>query len=68
MHTSDETLSCALTVNETIARHPGTGAVFAAYGIDACCGGGLSVEEAARRHAVDASALCAALGDAARAA
>jgi len=54
-------LDCRLSVNEVIARHPATIAVFIEYGIDTCCGGGASVEVAAGRAAVDAQRLCAEL-------
>lgn len=50
-----------LTVNEVIARHPGTVSVFEAFGIDSCCGGALPVEEAARRHQIDPDTLLTAL-------
>lgn len=59
-------LSPGETVNEVIARHPGTVAVFNAYGIDACCGGAVSVDEAARRDGADPAALRAALERAVR--
>ena len=57
-------LDCTSTVDQTIAAHPDTAAVFAvfaAFGIDGCCGSALSVEEAAKREGVDAARLCAAL-------
>jgi len=49
------------TVNQMLLEHPATVAVFNAFGIDACCGGDVSIEEAARRDGADASALLAAL-------
>jgi regulator of cell morphogenesis and NO signaling len=49
------------TVNQVLLEHPATVAVFNAFGIDACCGGDVSIEEAARRDGADASALLAAL-------
>ena len=68
MHTTDTNapteLDCTATVNETMARWPATMAVFNRCGVDSCCGGGASVEDAARRDGVDARALCAALRDA----
>lgn len=45
------------TVNETIARHPATIAVFNRFGIDSCCGGVASIAEAARREGIDAATL-----------
>ena len=46
-----------ITVNEFIRRHPAAVAVFSRYGIDACCGGGLQIGEAARRHGIDVELL-----------
>ncbi len=59
-------LDCRWSVNEVIARHPATIAVFIEHGIDTCCGGGASVEVAAAKAAVDPQRLCAELGAAAR--
>lgn len=59
-------LDCSLSVTETIARYPATGAVFTSYGIDTCCGGGASVEQAARDAAVEPAKLCSELEAAAR--
>lgn len=39
-----------MTVNEIIAAHPHTVAVFKRLGIDACCGGALPIAEVARKH------------------
>jgi regulator of cell morphogenesis and NO signaling len=49
------------TVNDVIARFPATVAVFNAFGIDACCGGAVPVEEAARRDGADLTRLLDAL-------
>ena len=54
-------LDCRWSVNEVIARHPATIAAFDARGIDTCCGGTVSVEEAAREARVDPLQLCVAL-------
>lgn len=54
-------LDCTLPVRRVVERYPATRAVFARFGVDACCGGGASVEEAARIHGVNATDLCAAL-------
>ncbi len=59
-------LDCTRTVNETVALYPGTSAVFGSHGIDTCCGGGISVEQAAREAALDPRQLCAELEAAAR--
>jgi len=50
-----------LPVNEIITRFPGTIAVFNRFGIDACCGGWASVDEAAGRDGADREALIEAL-------
>lgn len=57
-------LDCSLTVNAVRAQHPSTLEVFNRYGLDTCCGGRLSVSDAAQAAGVDAIALCAALTDA----
>lgn len=61
-------LDCTLSVNEIVARHPATVAVFSAFGVDTCCGGKHSVEEVVRRHGLDATKLCGALTEAMQAA
>ncbi|HET7614167.1 MAG TPA: DUF542 domain-containing protein [Gemmatimonadaceae bacterium] len=57
-------LDCSLTVNAVRAQHPSTLDVFNRFGLDTCCGGRLSVSDAAQAAGVDAKALCAALTDA----
>jgi regulator of cell morphogenesis and NO signaling len=54
-----------MSVNDAIREHPSTIAVFNQLGIDACCGGAASIDEAARRDGVDVAVLLAALRDAA---
>lgn len=49
------------TVNEILAQHPVTVATFNEFGIDACCGGNASLEEAARRDGANVNALLSAL-------
>jgi regulator of cell morphogenesis and NO signaling len=56
-------LDPALTINEIVAAHPETIPVFNRFGMDTCCGGGVSVEEAAKRDGVDVSDVVAALND-----
>lgn len=58
-------ISPEMTVNEVIRLYPTTVAVFNAFGVDACCGGAASLEEAAERDGVDVSELLAALREAA---
>lgn len=57
-------LDCSLSVNTVLARYPSTLVVFNRFGLDTCCGGGLSVADAARAADADADALCNALTDA----
>lgn len=54
-----------LTLNEVVRRYPAALGVFNARGLDTCCGGGLPVAEAARRHGLDLEELLAALAQAA---
>jgi regulator of cell morphogenesis and NO signaling len=50
---------------ERIGReHPEALEVFARHRLDLCCGGKLSLEEAARRHGLDLAALLRELEDA----
>ena len=46
-----------LTVNDVIRLFPETMSVFNDYNIDACCGGAVSIHEAASRDGADAGAL-----------
>jgi iron-sulfur cluster repair protein YtfE (RIC family) len=61
MSNTQPALDCTATVHDLIQRHPITRAVFQRYGVDTCCGSGVSVEEAARRDGLDATLLCAEL-------
>jgi regulator of cell morphogenesis and NO signaling len=54
----------SLTINAIVARHPETIRVFNRFGLDTCCGGGVRVDEAAQRDAVDLETLRAALNQA----
>ncbi len=59
-------LPADLTVNEVIRLWPATVGVFNDYGIDACCGGAVTVRVAALRDGADPATLEAALLDAIR--
>jgi regulator of cell morphogenesis and NO signaling len=54
----------ALTINQIVASYPETIAVFNRFGLDICCGGGVSIDEAARRDGIDAADVIAALNQA----
>lgn len=49
------------TVGELVARHPGLARVFERFGIDYCCGGKRSLEDAAARAGADYPAVLAAV-------
>lgn len=51
------TISVETTVNEAIRQCPQALTLFKGAGIDACCGGILTIEEAATRHGVDSGDL-----------
>jgi iron-sulfur cluster repair protein YtfE (RIC family) len=54
-------LDLSLTINDIVARYPETIAIFNRFGMDTCCGGAVTVEEAARRDGIDAAEVIAAL-------
>ena len=54
-------LDTAATVNEILAAYPAAFVVFIDFGIDTCCGGDVSLSEAARRDGANLDALLAAL-------
>jgi iron-sulfur cluster repair protein YtfE (RIC family) len=45
------------TLNAVVARYPTTLPVLTAHGLDTCCGGALSLREAARHHDLDVGEL-----------
>ena len=54
-------LDPSITIKEIVAAHPETIPVFNRFGFDTCCGGGVRVEEAARRDGIDLNEVIAAL-------
>lgn len=64
--TTPTLLDPAWTVNEIVARFPQTAAVFNRFGLDTCCGGGVSVREAAARDGLDVDQVLEALARAMR--
>lgn len=61
MSLQDEVITFASVVNDVIQSHPDTTNVFNEFGIDACCGGAVSVQDAAVRDGADPAALLNAL-------
>lgn len=53
----------AMTITDIVARHPETADVFHRFGLDTCCGGGVSVSDAAQRHGLDVERLLEAVRD-----
>lgn len=62
--TTVQQIDCSRSVNDVMAYYPSTLHVFNRFGVDTCCGGTLSVEEAVRANGLDATTLCAALREA----
>lgn len=54
------------TVNDVIRDYPATASIFNFFGIDTCCGGRLTIAEAADNESVDPGVLVAALRNSAR--
>lgn len=52
-----------LTINEIVARYPQTIPVFNRFGFDTCCGGGITVPEAARRDGIELDTVLNALNE-----
>jgi regulator of cell morphogenesis and NO signaling len=50
---TQQRIDAAWTVNQILHRQPNAVSVLDSFGIDSCCGGALSLEEAARRHGAD---------------
>jgi len=58
-------ISKEMVVNDCIREHPGTIGVFTQFKIDSCCGGAVSIEEAALRDGARLDELLQALEEAA---
>ena len=52
-----EKISKQMIVNDAIKLYPDTIGVFSKFHIDSCCGGAVSIEEAAKRDKADLYAL-----------
>lgn len=62
--TATTTLDPNLTINEIVARFPETIPVFNRFGLDTCCGGGVRIDEAAKRDGLDLTDVLSALREA----
>ena len=56
-----EAVTSASIVNETLRQFPITTGIFNQFGIDACCGGAVSISEAATRDGANPEELLNAL-------
>lgn len=61
MSSHNEAITFGSIVNDVIQSYPATTNVFNAFGIDACCGGAVSIHDAALRDGADATGLLNAL-------
>lgn len=61
MPLQNEAITFTSVVNDVIQSHPATTNVFNEFGIDACCGGAVSIHDAALRDGADPAALLNAL-------
>ena len=50
-----------MVINDVIKKYPRTIRIFNEFEVDACCGGGHSIEKTAGAHGVDVDALLKAL-------
>ncbi len=50
-----------LTINDVVERYPQLMPVLASHGLDLCCGGPLTLRQAAEQHGLDLDALVAEL-------
>jgi len=56
-----EKITGDMIINDVIRKYPETIAVFNAFRVDSCCGGGQSIEKTAAADGVDLAALLEAL-------
>ena len=63
---SEPLLDWRLSVNDFITMYPQTFPVFMEYGVEICCGGLMSVADAAKAYFIPESELCQALRQAIR--
>ena len=65
MVTIKEKIIQTMIVNDAIKLYPDTIGVFSKFHIDSCCGGAVSIEDAAKRDKADLNALLKKLNEAA---
>lgn len=65
MHSIDQHTLTQRTVADTVSENYALATVFKRYGIDFCCGGGRTIEEACSKKGVDSAELLGALAQAA---
>ncbi len=58
-----EKITKDMIVNDVIRDYPRTITVFTRFGIDSCCGGAVSIEEAAKRDGASLDELLRALNE-----
>jgi regulator of cell morphogenesis and NO signaling len=58
-------ITADIIVNDCIRDYPKTIGVFTQFNIDSCCGGAVSIEDAAKRDGAPLDELLSALNDAA---
>ena len=61
MKTKDRMIDSSSTVNEILVQYPSSVYAFNAFGIDTCCGGSATIEEAAKQDGLNPESLLAAL-------
>lgn len=67
MVTIKEKITQTMVVNDAIKLYPDTIGVFNKFHIDSCCGGAVSIEDAAKRDKADLNSLLKKLNEAANA-
>ncbi len=63
--TEGQKVAKELIVNDCIKLYPNTIGIFTKFNIDSCCGGAVSIADAARRDGAELEALMTALNEAA---
>lgn len=59
-------ITTAMIINEVIKKYPQTISVFNRFGVDACCGGGQSIERTATADGINIATLLVALNEVAQ--